>query len=78
MKSFRKQPQVEAHPSLIIWELSSLISSSVIKLLDKKDPPFEFHFIKHGMQDSMMKMQIHALAHWATSLDKGIVFFEDP
>jgi hypothetical protein len=52
------------HPraTLIIWELSSSISSWVIKLLDKKDPPFEFGFIKNGTQASMKKMPIHVLA----------------
>ncbi len=67
------------HPraTLGIWELSSSISFWVIKLLDKKDLPFDFGFIKTGTQDSMKKMPIHALARWAPLLDKIIIFFEN-
>lgn len=61
--------------TLKIWELSKSISTLEIKLVEKKDAPFEFHFVKNGMEDSMKKMPRHGMRHWALLLNKVIVIF---
>jgi hypothetical protein len=65
------------HPkaTLRIWELSKSISALAIKLVEKKDSPIEFHFVKNGMEDSMKGMLRHGMRHWALLFDKVIVFF---
>jgi hypothetical protein len=45
--------------------------------VEKKDSPFKFHFVKIGTKDTMRKMPIHGMVHWAPLFDKMILFSED-
>jgi hypothetical protein len=48
-----------------------------IKLVEKKDFPFELQFVKNGMKNLVKRKPIHGMAHWVPSLDKVIMFFEN-
>jgi hypothetical protein len=48
-----------------------------IRLVENKDSPFKFHFVKNGMKVTMRKMPIHGMVSWAPSLNEMILFFED-